>query len=317
MAAASSIQPPSVHAIKQDNSPFPDSDSPESRHDEDAPSEGTSLRDLPVLDPEEIEKRLEKTNRELSNRRKILIKNLPQDTTNQEVHDILKEYELKYCFVDRNKGTGNCPSYITTALPPIYQRILGKMDACLSDACSQPFLVVVRHPKRHTFPMQAIQTCSVSASQPLAPGVLPRSPKSDRGSIVGHGIVSVAAPMHYQATRMMHCFLSARLSALNKLEPLPLTLEKHLGKTLGLGLFNYHLASDGPQLTQPAMYGLTVALPKAPHYKCRPVLRREIHDGIPKSLYEESLCCAVLSSSLGLYEESLCCPVLFSESESL
>lgn len=83
MAAASSIQPPSVHAIKQDNSPFPDSDSPESRHDEDAPSEGTSLRDLPVLDPEEIEKRLEKTNRELSNRRKILIKNLPQDTTNQ------------------------------------------------------------------------------------------------------------------------------------------------------------------------------------------------------------------------------------------
>lgn len=83
MAAASSIQPPSVHAIKQENSPFPDSDSPESRQDEDAPSEGTSLRDLPDLDPEEIEKRLEKTNRELSNRRKILIKNLPQDTTNQ------------------------------------------------------------------------------------------------------------------------------------------------------------------------------------------------------------------------------------------
>ncbi|MEQ2291087.1 hypothetical protein AMECASPLE_009847, partial [Ameca splendens] len=23
----------------------------------------------------------------------------------QEVHEILKEYELKYCFVDRNKGT--------------------------------------------------------------------------------------------------------------------------------------------------------------------------------------------------------------------
>ncbi|XP_041913230.1 LOW QUALITY PROTEIN: ribonucleoprotein PTB-binding 2 [Alosa sapidissima] len=105
MAAASSIQPPSVHAIKQENSPFPDSDSPESRQDEDAPSEGTSLRDMPDLDPEEIERRLEKTNRELSNRRKILIKNLPQDTTNQEVHDILKEYELKYCFVDRNKGT--------------------------------------------------------------------------------------------------------------------------------------------------------------------------------------------------------------------
>ncbi|XP_073708650.1 uncharacterized protein raver2 [Garra rufa] len=106
MAAASSIQPPSVHGIKRENSPHPESDSPASRQDEDAASEGiTILRDLPELDPEEIEKRLEKTRRELSNRRKILIKNLPQDTTNQEVHEILREYELKYCFVDRNKGT--------------------------------------------------------------------------------------------------------------------------------------------------------------------------------------------------------------------
>ncbi|XP_043096902.1 ribonucleoprotein PTB-binding 2 isoform X2 [Puntigrus tetrazona] len=106
MAAASSIQPPSVHAIKRENSPHPESDSPASRQEEDAASEGTAiLRDLPELDAEEIEKRLEKTRRELSNRRKILIKNLPQDTTNQEVHEILREYELKYCFVDRNKGT--------------------------------------------------------------------------------------------------------------------------------------------------------------------------------------------------------------------
>ncbi|XP_077054820.1 ribonucleoprotein PTB-binding 2 [Siphateles boraxobius] len=106
MAAASSIQPPCVHGIQRENSPHPESDSPASRQEEDAASEGiTILRDLPELDPEEIEKRLEKTRRELSNRRKILIKNLPQDTTNQEVHEILREYELKYCFVDRNKGT--------------------------------------------------------------------------------------------------------------------------------------------------------------------------------------------------------------------
>uniref|UniRef100_A0A671L2Q3 Ribonucleoprotein, PTB-binding 2 n=1 Tax=Sinocyclocheilus anshuiensis TaxID=1608454 RepID=A0A671L2Q3_9TELE len=106
MAAASSIQPPSVHTLKRENSPHPECDSPASRQEEDAVSEGTTiLRDLPELDPEEIEKRLEKTRRELSNRRKILIKNLPQDTTNQEVHEILREYELKYCFVDRNKGT--------------------------------------------------------------------------------------------------------------------------------------------------------------------------------------------------------------------
>ncbi|XP_061094713.1 ribonucleoprotein PTB-binding 2 isoform X1 [Conger conger] len=105
MAAASSIQPPSVHALNQENTPFPDSDSPESRQDEDTTSDGPCLRVLSDLEPEEIERRLEKTRRELSNRRKILIKNLPQDITNQEVHDILREYELKYCYVDRNKGT--------------------------------------------------------------------------------------------------------------------------------------------------------------------------------------------------------------------
>lgn len=89
MAAASSIQPPSVHAIQRENSPHPESDSPASRQEEDAASEGTTiLRDLPELDPEEIEKRLEKTRRELSNRRKILIKNLPQDTTNQVTLDL-------------------------------------------------------------------------------------------------------------------------------------------------------------------------------------------------------------------------------------
>ncbi|KAF6734319.1 Ribonucleoprotein PTB-binding 2 [Oryzias melastigma] len=119
MAAASSIQPPSVHSsLAQDGALSPAMDSPESRQPEDEeataaaaaaaaqPSEpGISLRDLSDLEPEEVERRLSKTRQELSNRRKILIKNLPPDTTNQEVHEILKEYELKYCFVDRNKGT--------------------------------------------------------------------------------------------------------------------------------------------------------------------------------------------------------------------
>ncbi|KAI4871894.1 hypothetical protein NFI96_014743 [Prochilodus magdalenae] len=108
MAAASSIQPPDPLAISQRSSPYPRCESPaDSRQEEDAAAsaEGTILRDLPDLEPEEIERRLEKTRRELSNRRKILIKNLPQDATSQEVHEILREYELKYCFVDRNKGT--------------------------------------------------------------------------------------------------------------------------------------------------------------------------------------------------------------------
>ncbi|XP_076026265.1 ribonucleoprotein PTB-binding 2 [Genypterus blacodes] len=113
MAAASSIPPPSVHSsLTRESALSPEMDSPESRQPEDEevaavqpPEPGTSLRDLPELEPEEVERRLAKTRQELSNRRKILMKNLPPDTTNQEVHEILKEYELKYCFVDRNKGT--------------------------------------------------------------------------------------------------------------------------------------------------------------------------------------------------------------------
>ncbi|XP_048198188.1 ribonucleoprotein PTB-binding 1 isoform X1 [Perognathus longimembris pacificus] len=61
--------------------------------------------ELPPLDPEEIQKRLEHTERQFRNRRKILIRGLPGDVTNQEVHDLLSDYELKYCFVDKYKGT--------------------------------------------------------------------------------------------------------------------------------------------------------------------------------------------------------------------
>ncbi|XP_036303315.1 ribonucleoprotein PTB-binding 2 isoform X1 [Pipistrellus kuhlii] len=59
----------------------------------------------PALHPEEVAARLQRMHRELSNRRKILVKNLPQDSSCQEVHDLLQDYELKYCYVDRNKRT--------------------------------------------------------------------------------------------------------------------------------------------------------------------------------------------------------------------
>ncbi|XP_070342582.1 ribonucleoprotein PTB-binding 2 isoform X2 [Equus asinus] len=58
-----------------------------------------------ALHPEEVAARLQRMRRELSNRRKILVKNLPQDSSCQEVHDLLQDYELKYCYVDRNKRT--------------------------------------------------------------------------------------------------------------------------------------------------------------------------------------------------------------------
>ncbi|XP_068194064.1 ribonucleoprotein PTB-binding 1 isoform X2 [Antennarius striatus] len=61
--------------------------------------------DLTSLSPEEMESRLEKTRREFYNRRKIIIKNLPSDVNNQEIHQLLGSYDLKYCFVDKYKGT--------------------------------------------------------------------------------------------------------------------------------------------------------------------------------------------------------------------
>ncbi|KAM3864303.1 ribonucleoprotein PTB-binding 1 [Diretmus argenteus] len=61
--------------------------------------------ELTSLSPDEIESRLDRTRREFYNRRKIIIKNLPPDVSNQEVHELLGNYDLKYCFVDKYKGT--------------------------------------------------------------------------------------------------------------------------------------------------------------------------------------------------------------------
>ncbi|KAM5233082.1 ribonucleoprotein PTB-binding 1 isoform 2-T2 [Hipposideros larvatus] len=72
---------------------------------DDAAERRAPEEELPLLDPEEIRKRLEHTERQFRNRRKILIRGLPGDVTNQEVHDLLSDYELKYCFVDKYKGT--------------------------------------------------------------------------------------------------------------------------------------------------------------------------------------------------------------------
>ncbi|XP_069717977.1 ribonucleoprotein PTB-binding 2 isoform X5 [Phaenicophaeus curvirostris] len=57
------------------------------------------------LGPEELARRLASTRRQLSNRRKILLRNLPAESSSQEIHDLFKDYEIKYCYVDRNKRT--------------------------------------------------------------------------------------------------------------------------------------------------------------------------------------------------------------------
>uniref|UniRef100_A0A8C4WKH3 Ribonucleoprotein, PTB binding 2 n=1 Tax=Gopherus evgoodei TaxID=1825980 RepID=A0A8C4WKH3_9SAUR len=57
------------------------------------------------LRPPEIAMRLESARRELGNRRKVLLRNLPEESSSQEIHELFKDYELKYCYVDRNKRT--------------------------------------------------------------------------------------------------------------------------------------------------------------------------------------------------------------------
>ncbi|KAM8793875.1 ribonucleoprotein PTB-binding 1 [Eudromia elegans] len=61
--------------------------------------------ELPPLEPCEVRARLERSARQFRNRRKVLVRGLPPDVSNQEVHELLRDFELKYCFVDKYKGT--------------------------------------------------------------------------------------------------------------------------------------------------------------------------------------------------------------------
>ncbi|XP_071421729.1 ribonucleoprotein PTB-binding 2 isoform X2 [Pithys albifrons albifrons] len=70
------------------------------------PGPGAALpAEPPPLSPAEVAERLLRTRRQLGNRRKILVRNLPPDSSTQEIHDLFKDYEIKYCYVDRNKRT--------------------------------------------------------------------------------------------------------------------------------------------------------------------------------------------------------------------
>ncbi|XP_075915391.1 ribonucleoprotein PTB-binding 1-like [Petromyzon marinus] len=59
----------------------------------------------PALSREEVASRLATTARELRNRRKLVVRHLPPDYTTQDVHELLRGYEIKYCYLDRTRGT--------------------------------------------------------------------------------------------------------------------------------------------------------------------------------------------------------------------
>ncbi|XP_061081220.1 ribonucleoprotein PTB-binding 1 isoform X2 [Conger conger] len=110
--------------------------------------------ELSVLSPSEIEKRLERTRREFYNRRKIIIKNLPADISNQEVHELLSDYDLKYCFVDKYKGT----AFVTllngeqaqSAIQQFHQRPLRERDISVQLQPTDALLCIANLPPSFT-----------------------------------------------------------------------------------------------------------------------------------------------------------------------
>ncbi|XP_019731360.1 ribonucleoprotein PTB-binding 1 isoform X2 [Hippocampus comes] len=110
--------------------------------------------DLTTLSPQEIQSRLERTRREFYNRRKIIIKNLPCDVSNQEVHDLLANYDLKYCFVDKYKGT----AFVTllngeqaqSAIKEFHQHALRDRDISVQLQPTDALLCIANLPRSFT-----------------------------------------------------------------------------------------------------------------------------------------------------------------------
>ncbi|KAM9493849.1 ribonucleoprotein PTB-binding 1 isoform 3-T3 [Clarias gariepinus] len=110
--------------------------------------------ELPALSPEEVAARLERTRREFYNRRKIIIKNLPADITNQEVHELLRNYDLKYCFVDKYKGT----AFVTLlngeqaqcAIKEFHQHVLREREISVQLQPTDALLCIANLPRAFT-----------------------------------------------------------------------------------------------------------------------------------------------------------------------
>ncbi|XP_026785311.2 ribonucleoprotein PTB-binding 1 isoform X2 [Pangasianodon hypophthalmus] len=109
---------------------------------------------LPALSPEQVASRLERTRREFYNRRKIIIKNLPADITNQEVHELLRNYDLKYCFVDKYKGT----AFVTLlngeqaqcAIKEFHQQVLREREISVQLQPTDALLCIANLPRAFT-----------------------------------------------------------------------------------------------------------------------------------------------------------------------
>ncbi|KAJ7992514.1 hypothetical protein DPEC_G00279460 [Dallia pectoralis] len=115
--------------------------------------------ELTTLSPDEILSRLDRTRREFYNRRKIIIKSLPSDVSNQEVHELLRNYDLKYCFVDKYKGT----AFVTLlngeqaqcAIKEFHQHVLREREISVQLQPTDALLCIANLP--HAFTQQQFE----------------------------------------------------------------------------------------------------------------------------------------------------------------
>ncbi|XP_061212513.1 ribonucleoprotein PTB-binding 1 [Neopsephotus bourkii] len=205
---------------------------------------------LPPLDRAEVRSRLARSARQFRNRRKLLIRGLPADVSNQEVHDLLSDYKLKYCFVDKGKGT----AFVTllnrdqadAAIAKLHRSRLRERELSVQLQCTDALLCVAN------LPLLLSQQQFEDLVRPF--GNLERcflvySPKS--GHSKGYGFVE---------------YMKKDAAARAKLEL--------LGKQLGTRTLYVHWM-DANHLTPELLHSKCLCVDKLPHgYSDREELRR-------------------------------------------
>ncbi|XP_035253896.1 ribonucleoprotein PTB-binding 1 [Anguilla anguilla] len=210
--------------------------------------------ELSVLSPNEIERRLERTRREFYNRRKIIIKNLPADISNQEVHELLSGYDLKYCFVDKYKGT----AFVTllngeqaqSAIKEFHQQVLREREISVQLQPTDALLCIANLPLTLTQqqfedlvrPFGNLERCflvhSASSGHSKGYGFVEYMKKDSaaraKSELLGKQLGSRMLYVHWtEVGSLTYALLHSRCLCVDRLPPGLLHVH-HLGHALGL-----------------------------------------------------------------------------------
>ncbi|KAJ8345599.1 hypothetical protein SKAU_G00297920 [Synaphobranchus kaupii] len=250
---------------------------PDGEPGDEEPSTGDESRrrvdeELSVLSPNEIERRLERTRREFFNRRKIIIKNLPADISNQasgvpritlnspyggsllEVHELLCDYDLKYCFVDKYKGN----AFVTllngeqaqSAIKEFHQQVLQEREISVQLQPTDTLLCIANLPLAFTQqqfedlvrPFGNLERCflvySASSGHSKGYGFVEYMKKDSaaraKSELLGKQLGSRVLYVHWtEVASLTYALLHSRCLCVDHLPP-GLLHAHHLGHALGL-----------------------------------------------------------------------------------